>query len=348
MSEIRINLKKITKNYLTLRAYLKKKKIILTPVVKVVAGDVNIVKILEENGADTIGDSRIKNIKKFKEAGINSKFLLLRLPSKSEIDEVVKFSDYSLNTSIEIISMINDEAKRQKKYHGIIVMIEMGDLREGVSTEKALEISERIYKMNNVYLKGIGSNFSCYGGVVPSDDKMRILSNISKNFPNIDWISGGNSANISWVRNSNNMYSINQLRLGEAIMLGRETLLRKHIPGLHLDAFVLTAEVIEFEKKNSIPTGTIAQNAFGKIPKFKNEGLIYRAILNVGEQDIDSNGITPMEKNIKVLGASSDHLIIKSDSVLQIGDKIKFIPNYSALLRIMTSPYIKKRYIGLL
>ena len=104
--------------------------------------------------------------------------------------------------------------------------------------------------MNNVYLKGIGSNFACYAGTIPSDQKMRELSSISKSFPDIDWVSGGNSANISWVRNTNNMYSINHLRLGESIMLGRETLLREPIPKLNLDAFVLTAEVIEFEKKN--------------------------------------------------------------------------------------------------
>ncbi len=346
MSEIQINLKKIAENYLNLKAYLKKKKVIITPVVKVLAGDTNVVKRLEKSGADTIGGSRIENIKKFKEAGINSKFLLLRLPSKSEIKEVVKFADYSLNSSMEIISMINEEAKSQKKRHGIILMVEMGDLREGISKEKVSEFSEKIAKMKNVYLKGIGANFACYGGVVPSDYKMHVLSDISKKFPKIDWISGGNSANINWIRKANNTYNINHLRVGEAIMLGRETLLRKPIPKLHLDAFVLIAEVIEFEKKNSIPDGQIVQDAFGKVPTFKNEGLIYRVILDVGRQDVDPSGLTPMKKNIEVLGASSDHLIVKSDSVFRVGDKLKFIPNYSALLRIMTSPYVKKVYIG--
>jgi len=345
MSEIKININKIIKNYHTLREYAKKKEIIITPVTKVVAGDINIVKKLEANGAKTIGDSRIYNIVKFKEAGINSKFLLLRLPSRSEICEVVKYSDYSCNSSVDIISIINEEAGRQKKQHGIVLMIEMGDLREGVSVETALKISRRISKMDNVYLKGIGSNFACYGGVVPSDNKMRTLSNIAQNFPNIDWVSGGNSANICWMRNSNNMHKINHLRLGESIMLGCETLSRKPIPGLHLDSFLLISEVIEFERKNSIPDGEITQDAFGKIPEFKDEGMIYRAILDVGRQDIDPNGLKPLKKNIEILGASSDHLIVKSDSKLHVGDKLEFIPNYSALLRIMTSPYIKKFYI---
>ena len=123
MSELKININKIIKNYLTLREYAKKKKIIITPVTKVVAGDINIVKKLEANGAKTIADSRIYNIKKFIEAGINSKFLLLRLPSKSEICQVVKYSDFSLNSSEEIISKINEEAKKQKKQDGKILMI---------------------------------------------------------------------------------------------------------------------------------------------------------------------------------------------------------------------------------
>ena len=66
MSELKININKIIKNYLTLREYAKKKKIIITPVTKVVAGDINIVKKLEANGAKTIADSRIYNIKKSK------------------------------------------------------------------------------------------------------------------------------------------------------------------------------------------------------------------------------------------------------------------------------------------
>jgi len=345
MSEIRIDIGKISQNYLTLRKYFNKKKISIVPVVKVATEDIKIVELFAKHGAETIGDSRIKNIKKFKEEGIDSKFLLLRLPAKSEINEVVEFADFSLNSSLETISMINKEAERQKKRHGIVLMIEMGDLREGVSVEKALAINERVSKMKNVYLKGIGANFACFGGVVPSDEKMKLLSKISEKFPNIDWVSGGNSANINWAKNSKDMYKINHLRLGESIMLGCETLFREPLPELHQDAFVLVAEVIEFEKKNSIPDGKIAQDAFGNIPKFKNEGLIYRAILNIGRQDTDPDGLTPLDKNIKIIGASSDHLIIKSDSVLKIGDKLKFIPNYSALLMIMTSLYVKKTYI---
>jgi predicted amino acid racemase len=221
----------------------------------------------------------------------------------------------------------------------------MGDLREGVIVETAMDISRRISKMNNVYLKGIGSNFACFGGVAPSDNKMRLLSKIAEYFPDIEWISGGNSANLCWMINSSNMYKINHLRLGESIMLGRETLSRKPILGLHLDSFILIAEVIEFAKKNSIPDGEITQDAFGRIPEFKDEGMIYRAILDVGRQDINPDGLTPIKKSIEVLGASSDHLIVKSDSNLHVGDKLEFIPNYSALLRIMTSPYVKKKYI---
>lgn len=346
MSEIRIDSTKIIENYLTLKANFKKKNMSITPVVKVLAGDTTLVKLLAKNGAETIGDSRIENIRKFKEARIPAQFVLLRLPAKSEIHEIVTFADYSLNSSVEIIAMLNDEAEKQSKHHGILLMIEMGDLREGVSPEKALEIAEKMSTMNNVYLKGIGANFACFGGVAPTDEKMKLLSGIANTIPHIDWVSGGNSANINWVRHAKDTYTINHLRLGESILLGRETLLREPIPELHLDAFVLEAEVIEFEKKDSKPDGTIVQDAFGNTPNFKDEGLMYRAILNIGRQDIDPEGIEPLDNSIKVLGASSDHLIVKSDSVLHLGDTLKFIPNYSALLRIMTSPYVRKSYVG--
>ena len=135
---------------------------------------------------------------------------------------------------------------------------------------------------------------------------------------------------------------INDLRLGEAILLGCETLHRQPIDGLHTDAITLCAEVIEAKLKPSKPSGTIAQTAFGEAPPVTDRGLVTQAILAVGQQDIDPSGLQA-PTGIDVMGASSDHLILESDiSKLSVGAEVTFQLNYGALVRAMTSPFVAK------
>ena len=345
MSRIEIDLDQIRENYARLKALTDQKDISIYPVTKVVAGDLRVARTLESVVVGTMADSRIENIQHLKQAGIRSDFLLLRAPAYSEMEDVIKYANYSLNSSMETILRLNQEAGKQGKQHGIVLMLEMGDLREGTSVANALEISNRIKKLGNVYLYGVGANFACYGGVAPTAEKMQELSKHAESFPEIQIVSGGNSANISWLLETDDTYSINNLRIGEAIMLGLETLNREHIPGLNREAFVLAAEVIEVEDKESQPYGEIAQDAFGNVPEFEDEGIITRAILSIGRQDVDPDGLTPFNGRHTILGASSDHLIIKADEGIRVGDEVYFTPSYSALLRLMTSPFVQKKYV---
>jgi len=139
---------------------------------------------------------------------------------------------------------------------------------------------------------------------------------------------------------------INNLRLGESIYLGCETLYRKPIPGLFTDAFTLVAEVIESKIKPSVPNGEVCQDAFGNIPEFQDRGQIRRAILGVGLQDVLVSGLTP-GSDIDILGMSSDHIIVDAKEIdLNVGNEVEFSLNYGALLSAMTSPYVMKRYVN--
>lgn len=158
----------------------------------------------------------------------------------------------------------------------------------------------------------------------------------------IDIVSGGNSANLEWALSGAEIGRINDLRLGEAILLGCETLHRQPIDGLHTDAITLCAEVIEAKVKPSKPSGIIAQTAFGEAPPVTDRGLVTQSILAVGQQDIDPSGLQA-PTGINVLGASSDHLILESEELkLSVGTEVTFQLNYSALVRAMTSPFIGK------
>jgi predicted amino acid racemase len=268
----------------------------------------------------------------------------------SEVERVVEFADVSLNTEISVIRLLADQATKHGKTHRVILMIELGDLREGILPSDLEPVVKETLGMQGVKLAGVGTNLACFGGVKPTEANMQELSAIVDNLQrkfgiNFEVVSGGNSANYQWFVSTPDVGRVNHLRIGEAILLGCDTLTRERIPGLDTDAFTLVAEVIELKTKPSKPYGEIAQDAFGHVPVYEDKGNIRRAILALGMQDVDISAIKSRVK-VNVLGASSDHLILDaSDSGLEVGMEVRFDVNYGALLRAMTSPYVEKVYL---
>ncbi len=345
---IEINLGKIAHNAKKLKELYGSKGIDVIGVTKVVCGDPAVAKVLVKSGINILADSRIENIVKMHDADIHAQFLLLRTPlSKSE--SVVKYTDISLNSEILIIKELSKYAVKQDTKHKIILMLELGDLREGLMPSEIEKTVGKIIELQGVKLVGIGTNLACFGGIKPDDEKMEYLSSIAKEIEDkfkliLEFVSGGNSANYDWFMTTKDVGRINNLRLGESIFLGRETLEREVINGLFTDAFTLIAEVIESKIKPSLPYGDVCQDAFGNIPKFIDLGLMRRAILGIGLQDVLVSGLTPVS-DIDILGASSDHIIINAKQTeIKVGDTVEFNLNYGALLSAMTSPYIIKIY----
>ncbi|MGB9858099.1 MAG: alanine/ornithine racemase family PLP-dependent enzyme [Dictyoglomaceae bacterium] len=321
-------------------------------VTKVTLGDSKIAKLLLKAGVRGISDSRIESIRKMKEEGINAEFTLLRLPSLSEIQEVLCWTEISLNSELKILEELNFYAERIKRKHKVIIMVEMGDLREGIWRKEELEYTiERVLKMNNIELFGIGTNFTCFGGVIPTEEKLKefveIVENLERKFSfSFPIISGGNSSSLPLLFEGKIPSRINHLRIGEAIMLGKDTAYRNPIRGGRTDTFKIYGEVIEVKEKPSVPWGVINESAFGYKPVFKNRGVRRRAILNLGRQDIDPNGLFPEIEGIEILSASSDHLILDlgEHEEIKVGDVLGFYLSYSSLLQAFTSPFVKKVY----
>ncbi len=93
-----------------------------------------------------------------------------------------------------------------------------------------------------------------------------------------------------------------------------------------------------------MPFGNRGKNAFGEILSFKDRGMMRRAIVGVGRQDILVSGLTPLQP-LEILGSSSDHIILDAKDIdLKPGDEVPFSLNYGALLSVMTSPYVYKTY----
>jgi len=345
---IEIDLGKIAHNVKTLKELYGSKGIEVIGVTKVVCGDPNIADTLVKSGINILADSRITNIKRMRNAGVQTQFLLLRTPSLNQAEEVVKYTDISLNTELSVIKRLSKFAIENKSTHKIILMVELGDLREGIMPLDLDSTIKQVLELKGIELVGLGTNLACFGGIEPDKEKMDYLSAIARDAEvkfglKLAFISGGNSANYNWFMSTNDIGEINNLRLGESIYLGCETLHRKPIPGLFTDAFTLVAEVIESNIKPSLPFGKISQDAFGNVPEFKDQGLINRAILDVGLQDIQLLGLTP-RSDVDILGASSDHIIVNTKNIeLKVGNELEFDLNYGALLSAMTSPYVIKK-----
>jgi predicted amino acid racemase len=345
---IEVTLNKITHNVSEINKLCSAKGIDIVGVSKVFCARKEIVNAMLEGGINIIGDSRLENLKKLKD--INCKKLLLRIPMGSHAAEVLRYADISLNSEYETIAMLSKAAKRVNKVHSIILMIDLGDLREGVLETDVLNIVEKILKLSNIVLSGIGTNLTCYGGVIPDKTNLGKLVSLKETIKdkfNIDLpiVSGGNSSSLYAVIDNSIPEGINQLRIGEGIVLGRETAYGKDIPNCFKDSFILKGEIIEIKDKPSVPIGNIGMDAFGETPHFTDKGIIKRAIIALGRQDIAPEGLKPIDEGIDVLGASSDHLILditKSNKKYEVGDVVDFTIDYGCLLRAMTSPYIKK------
>lgn len=350
MRRLEINLNKIKHNAKTLKEEFAKKGITITSVIKGVAGSPEIANAILESGINTIAVSQFQDIKKMKEFGVKAEFLLTRLPMHTEVPDIIKYADISLNSEISTVKLLSEHSLKQGKRHKVVLMLELGDLREGILPQDIDSFVGQIIPLKGIKLYGIGVNLACFGGIEPSEKNMAELSQIvdhiqEKFHIKIDMVSGGNSANYEWFSQTDNTGNINDLRIGEAILLGRETIHKTRIPHLYINAFTLVCEVIESKFKPSLPYGNKCQNAFGYKTEFIDIGVINRIIVGIGERDVDTKAIKPRIK-ADIVGASSEHLIlhVKNNSI-EVGSKIQFDINYSAMLRLSTSPYVEKVFI---
>ncbi|MBO3697893.1 alanine/ornithine racemase family PLP-dependent enzyme [Roseivirga sp. E12] len=347
---IEINLKKIAHNARALVNLYGSNGIKISGVTKAICGHSEIAATLLQSGIKTLADSRLENIINMRKNGIKAQFLLLRGPMLSQTEQVVKTADCSLNSEITVLKSLSKFALKLGVVHQVILMVELGDLREGLMPDDLNKTITQLLALKGVKLIGLGTNLACLGGVIPDEIKMSQLSSIARSTEKkfgikLKIISGGNSANYQWFKHNTTVGLVNNLRLGESIFLGCETIHRKPIPGLFTDAFELVAEIIEVQQKPSRPFGSKGQNASGDTPSFKDRGAMKRAILGIGQQDVNITGLTPIS-DISIIAASSDHIVIDvHESNLKVGQEVRFQINYNALLSLMTSSYVSKLMI---
>ena len=346
--QLRIDLEKFVRNAVHLSELLKGKGIGFHFVTKCFCAYEPMVHALADAGFRDFADSRLENLEALKRYTRSA--LLVRMPMISEASDVVCLADISLNSELDTIRALSDAALAQGRVHGVVLMVELGDLREGVMPEDVPEIVDRILGLKGVRLSGVGVNFNCYGGVIPDREKLERLVGIVREEQRrhgieLDCVSGGNSGSLYLLLNGDMPEGINHLRIGEALLLGRDTSFGRPIPNLSPDVFSLSCELIECKTKPSLPTGQRGLNAAGELPCFEDRGMIRRAILAIGGQDVAVSGLGPLISGVDFLGNSSDHAIFDvthAEREVQVGDTLEFSTTYRALNTLFTSKYVHK------
>ena len=346
---VECNKEKLLQNIETVSRMMHADGKIMCAVIKGFCADDSVMEILEESSCDWFGDSRIEDLAKLKTK--KTRFLI-RLAQQCEIKNVVASSEVSFESEMKTISLLQEEARRQKKNHGIILAIDMGDLREGIFYKNCMEIdetAEAILGSSNLTLLGVGTNLGCFGGVMTDSENMQglidVATHIEQKFSvKLPYISGMTTAAMEMIEDNTMPLEVNHGRFGEAWLLGYDSVDNRRLSYLHDDAFLFKAQIIEIKNKPSQPIGTVGGNAYGEHVEYKNEGLMRRALLAFGTQDVKYEYLTPLDKNIEFIGASSDHTIINlhDSEEYEVGDVLTFRLKYHALLHLYTSKYVKK------
>lgn len=365
MAELIIQKEKIKSNIRKLSAFFKEHNIQWSLVTKVFSGDKEFLNnILTDDVVseiDSVGDSRLTSIRNLKETNPNLRTIYIKPPAIIYADEVVKYADISLNTSYKTILALNEAAGKAGKIHRIIIMIELGELREGINREEVLKFYEKVFNLPNIDVIGIGSNLGCMYGVEPSYDKLIQLclykELISARFnKNLMYISGGSSITLPLIESGMVPKEVNHFRIGEAAFFGTSPLYNAQFNHLESDTFELSANIIELDEKFIIPEGNINNASIGDSVNFDPNELnkkSFKAILDFGLLDVSRENIEFHDRSINFVGITSDMMVVdlgenkREDGTVKykIGDKISFTPNYMAVARLLNSKFIDKIYV---
>ncbi|MDO6726556.1 alanine/ornithine racemase family PLP-dependent enzyme [Cognatishimia sp. 1_MG-2023] len=344
---LEVDLRKVRHNTRIIVERLAVPGIRVTAVTKAVCGHPAIARAMLDGGAVGLAEARLSNVKRLRQAGMACPITLIRTPMLSQVDDVVQYCEASYNTERAVIAALAVAARQQNTVHGIILMVELGDQREGIRPHDLGDMAQHVVDMPGVALKGIGANFACLSGLAPTAAKMQALTVLANDIdrqcgPFLETVSGGNSANLPWALEQPAIGRINDLRLGEAILLGVDPVTGDQIDGLFSDAFTLVAEVIEVDVKSMQPVVSPADRS--SMAGFQNAPDISgttRLILAVGQQDSDMTGLS-MLVGTTLIGATSDHLVISMpDPALCVGSEMRFKMGYAALMRATAAPDIQ-------
>jgi predicted amino acid racemase len=357
MAYLTLDRDKLKHNYEFLDKWFSNNDIDWAVVTKLLCGNESYLEEIFRLGVKEVCDSRISNLAKIKSLDPSIQTVYIKPPAQGNVEDIVRYADVSFNSESDTIKMLSEEAQRQGKTHKVTIMIELGDLREGIMGETLINFYEKILELPNIEIAAIGSNLNCLHGVMPSADKLIQLvlykQLIEAKFESsIPWITGGTSVVLPLLMRQQLPKGVNHFRIGEALYFGNDLFTEGPIDGMYQDVFRLYSEIIEITRKPKVPIGPLAANPSGETFQINEEDYgkeSYRAILDIGLLDISPDYLIADDDHINIVNASSDMLIVdlgESPGDYAVGDKISFQLKYMGALRLLNSDYIDKKVKG--
>jgi ornithine racemase len=314
---------------------------------KCVRAEPEIVRAMLSGGVSIIGESRLTNIYRLKEAGIQCEVMLLRLPALSEALDVVRLADYSLNSEAEVIRALSTAAVALQRRHGVLVFVETGDRREGALRKETAALCRLVLDLPYLSLVGVATGLNCLCGVLPTVENQEAFARDVEDLQQelglrFSMVSAGHTGNLHLVMKGQVPDCFNQLRVGGAILFGTDTTTGFELPTPFRDAFKIYAEVIEVKNKPSAPEGEVGVDAFMRIHEWPDLGVRRRAILSMGELDAGVQFMRPSLPGSFVVGGTSDHLVMDvtdAAAPVRVGDELEFVASYAAIAYGWSSRY---------
>lgn len=353
MAYVKLYRSELRHNYEFLDSLFKKNGIKWGITTKLLCGNRDFINEVTNLGVGEVHDSRISNLRVVKNIDPETVTIYIKPPPKDTIPELIQYADISLNTELSTMHELSEEAVRQDKIHKVIIMIEMGDLREGVMRDDLVDFYEKVFRLPGLEVVGLGTNLNCLHGVMPDGDKLIQLAlykqiielRFKKKIP---LVSGGTTVTIPLLLNKQLPNGINHFRVGEALFFGKDLFTDGVIEGMSDQVLELFTQIIEISEKPVVPTGDLGTNPQGKTVEIDEENYgktAYRAIVDIGTLDIQPNYLIPVNDDISITDASSDMLILdvgENPENYKVGDKIRFKLKYMGALGLMSSDYIEK------
>ncbi|PJI07977.1 MULTISPECIES: alanine/ornithine racemase family PLP-dependent enzyme [Clostridium] len=352
---LQINLDKIYENAKNIVKLCSNNNIKVAGVVKGINAIPEVADEFVKAGVDYMADAKLSNIIKLKEHGINLPMMLIITPMMSEVHNVVKYVDISVNSEIEVLKLLDKESQKQNKKHKVVLMYDVGDLREGIfKRDEFVNLALYVEKnLHNICLYGMGTNVGCYGAIKPTEKNIGELADIASEIEDkigrkLDMISGGATTCISLLLDNKMPSEINNLRVGEAILLSRDLpdIWGYNMNYMNEDAIKLQAEVIEVQRKPTFPIGERIVDSFGLTREYEDKGIRKRALLAVGRQEYAfEDKLIPLKEGAKIIGGSSNHLIVDVEDCtdeVKVGDILEFEMFYAPMPYLSQSKSVKK------
>ena len=349
---LKVNTDAIRQNSKVMNEFCNERGLDIAGVIKFSDGNIDIARAYLAGGCRQLASSRTVHLEKIKKEIPHATTMLIRIPMISECAEVVKWCDISLNSQEKTLKELNKCAEETGVKHSVLLMLDVGDRREGVvGIDRLMELALLVEnELNNLHLIGIGSSFACVSGVLPDQENLGELAEAAEKIEStigreLEIVSGGSSITLTMLANRVPLpEKINHLRIGGSI--ANPMAIRKNrgvvIPGMREDTFILTAEVVEVETKPSPAAGS-GKNWAGQIIEREDRGTRKRAIIALGSQDIgDCGQLVPLETGVEVVAGSSDHTVldVNSSKAWEPGDTMDFRLYYMGLLYSFSTRHV--------